>query len=125
MARAGLLAADCGGSEHDKAMTLAVKWAYRYHSLQVDWFDSIDRAVGSAGYESDCGNEALDCIEVWDEDGYRRLLPKEVWALYNELERSREAATPPPKPVVARLYLTHPDGGERILWSTSRRGLRH
>lgn len=99
-------------------MTLAVKWAMRYYHLEVDWFDSLDEAVGVAGYASDDGQEALDCIEVFEDDGsYRRLTDDEVFALYRQREREQRAAAPPPKPVVARLYVTHPDG-QRVLWST-------
>lgn len=101
------------------AMTkpLAVKWAYRYHHLEFDYFDSMDEAVSMAGYASDDGQEALDCVEVWDDQGYRKLSADEVFRLYSEMEKRREAAAPPPKPIVGELFVTSPDGKE-VLWST-------
>lgn len=97
--------------------TLAIKWAMRYHHLEVHWFDSLDQAVASAGYADDDGQEALDCIEVWDDNGHRVLSTEEVWTLWREMEKRREAAAPEPKPVVARLFVTSP-GGDRICYST-------
>lgn len=91
---------------------LAVKWAYRYHSLVFDYFDTLDEAVSVAGYASDDGQEVLDCIEVWDNDGHRILSSGEVFRLYEEREKARKAAAPPPKPVVATLFVTSPDGKE-------------
>ena len=91
---------------------LAVKWAHRYHHLEFDYFDSLEDAVSAAGYASDAGEESLDCIEVWDDQGHRILGPGEVFKLYAEMEKRREEAAGPAKPVVATMYVTSPDGEE-------------
>lgn len=109
--------ADTVRETEDMTKPLAVKWSYRYHCLNFDYFDSLEDAISSAGYAADDGQEALDCIEVWDDQGHRILSPDEVFGLYAEMEKRREEAAGPPKPVVARLYVTPPEG-EEVLYST-------
>ena len=41
----------------------AIKWAWRYHSLGAEVFDTLDEAIRSAIAASDNGDEALQCIE--------------------------------------------------------------
>ena len=46
-----------------------IKWAYRHHSLQADTFDTLDEAVASAYWGGEYGEEALECVEVINDDG--------------------------------------------------------
>lgn len=54
-------------------MSAAIKWSWRHHSLSAEFYDSIEDAVLSAEFASDYGDEALQCIEVIEDDASRIL----------------------------------------------------
>ena len=90
---------------------LVLTWAYRYHSLQVREGDNLASEVRLARGIADNGDEALDCIEVWGDDGtYRRLSRDEVWEMADELEQNDEPP-PEPKQITATISLKHPEQG--------------
>lgn len=91
------------------AETLIVKWTWRYHSLECDdYFDTYEQAASAALYASDAGDEALDCIEVWDESGYRKYSADEVFA-FAEARRPVWVPGPPAVAVVEILAPNNPD----------------
>jgi hypothetical protein len=90
---------------------LVLKWSWVHHVYNVEDYDSYDEAVSSAGWASDYGEEALDCIEVWEDDGtYRKVESREVLDSWYDRQKEEEAAAPPRPPVVAALWVTGPDG---------------
>lgn len=103
------------------AMTkpLVVKWAYRYHRLQFDYFNSLQEAVEAAVWASDAGEEALESFEVWDDTGYRLIPHDEAYRLTEE-ESSRRyeeyKAKSDQRVFVAELWVKAPDGTE-TQWS--------
>lgn len=84
-----------------------LKWAWRYHSISVEDFDTLDDAVWAAQFASDDGQEALECIEIPAEG---RIIPAdEVWNLADALGRVR-AAESRPMVRVAEVTVTAPNG---------------
>jgi hypothetical protein len=104
----------------------ALKWAWRYGRLQVEAFDSLDDAIAAAGYASDDGQEAIDCVEVWCDDGYRRISGTEVlemWRTDPDNEANQEPGSPPSTAVV----IQHPDlkdSGREWFWDEDEAALR-
>lgn len=96
---------------------LVLKWAWRYHVLDVDEFETYEEARASAGWANDECSEALECIEVWDEQGYRKIDGGDVlddWYAAQDAEdavRAADRQANPPPPVIARLSLLAPNGG--------------
>lgn len=84
-----------------------LKWAWRYHSLGVEHFDTLDGAVWAAQFASDDGQEALACIEIPAEG---RIIPaEEVWNLADVLARALVAESRP-RVRVAEITVTAPNG---------------
>lgn len=94
---------------------LAVKWASRYGAVQLDYYDSVEVALSVAAGAREDGAESLHFIEVWDAAGYHLLDREEVYRLLDESEERRPPISPP-EPIVARLFVTSPEG-ERVLYS--------
>lgn len=98
---------------------LVIKWAYRYHRLEFDYFDSLKDAVSVASYAADDGQEALDCFEVWDESGYRLIGHDEAHRLireHSDRQCEEDKAKRDQAIYVAELWVTAPDG-EEVRWS--------
>jgi hypothetical protein len=91
-------------SVQDEAVPFVAKWAYRHYHLTVECFDSLNEAVEAAGVAADYGEEALECIELWDEGGYRRIERGEVFRHYEAMEKPED---PEPPPAAARIYITY------------------
>ncbi len=90
--------------------TTVIKWAWRHHVLGADTFDSIRDAVLAAESASDMGDESLDCIEVIENGGARRLTAEEYDAIVGPIQAEEEARWKAlPKSVVA-LRLASPAG---------------
>lgn len=98
--------------ELENAKPLVLKWAWRHYSLYMDEFDSVETALRMAAYQSDAGNEALDCIEVWDIDGYRTLTMEDVYDYEDEQAKRRAAEyeASPPEPFLATISIVPPEG---------------
>ena len=88
-------------------MTLVLVWASRYGSLDVRDFDNLPAAIRSASYAGDQGAEALDQIEVWDENGYRLIDHAEAMEAMCEFDRQQDLDRPAPKPRLARIFVKH------------------
>jgi hypothetical protein len=93
---------------------LVLKWAWHRFSLEVSQYDSVDEAVDAAGYASDAGDEALDCIEVFDGDGHRVIPGDEALDLAHERSQSRRERNEP-APVVATVRVRHPEKGDAVV----------
>lgn len=100
-------------------MAVALKWSWQYFRREVDWYDDADDALLAAMAASDAGTESFDVIEVWDDDGYRRLGIDAVDA-YRAEYNARMAETFPERPAVCTLSFldTTRDGApEWVVWS--------
>jgi hypothetical protein len=121
---------------------IVLKWAMRYHVLQVSRHDSIESAVASAYWAAEDGREALMSIEVI-EDGASRVIPAAealgmfvplapdvpqptrwfdvelqsldgTWAVLDSFETEPESE--------AEARLLHSELGERVRWT--KKGMR-
>jgi hypothetical protein len=90
-------------------VTLALRWYWRYGTLEVEEHDSLGEALSCAEGAQERGTEALAGIEVWDEDGYRFLQSDEVWRLVTA--RLPDPAPAPPRSVAAVVAVQSPGGG--------------
>lgn len=89
----------------------AIKWAYRHHVLGAESFDTLDQAVAAAYWAAEHGEEALECIEVINDDGTVRVYSRdEVDALTAPLRQQQEERYRARPPIVAVLDLCAPDG---------------
>ena len=59
-------------------MSVVLKWAWRYGSLEVDSYGSLREAMEEAEAAADRGDEALAYIEVVDSTGIRYVSMDEV-----------------------------------------------
>lgn len=87
---------------------LVLKWAWRYHVLEVEEYESLDSALRSAQSASDYGTEALDHIEVWENGNHRSLSADECWKLLEPIRRRESeewAARIKDNPVVATVEI--------------------
>lgn len=103
-------AMESAGPALDDGRMTVLKWAWRYGSLGVDEFETLDEAVGAATYADDYGEEALDCFEVWDDAGHRVIGHEEALRLVHERSDADDAARPKTPLNVAVVRLTSPDG---------------
>lgn len=70
---------------------VVLKWAWRYHTLYVDRFDTLDAALRDADSASSEGSESLDHIEVWTENGQEVLSKEEVWGRLSPIQEREYA----------------------------------
>jgi nucleoside-diphosphate-sugar epimerase len=96
---------------HRPTELLALKWAMRYGTPEVEDFDDVDDACLRALYAADAGDESLEGIEVWDGDENHYLIGRDdALRRGQRLEEQRRAGRPPAKPIVATVRIVAPDG---------------
>lgn len=85
-----------------------LRWYFRNFTLGFDECDSLEDAVLTAAYMADDGEEALVCVECWDDEGHRVLRENAVYALAASLKPP--PAPEPPRPnYVATVDIRLPD----------------
>ena len=77
-----------------EANSIWLKWAYRYSTLEVDDFNSLEEAVTAGHYASEAGTEALQCYEGPDGIVDTAL----VAAIEEQLEAQEDHGSVAPKP---------------------------
>lgn len=93
---------------------LVLKWAMVYGSLQVDDYETLDRAVSAAHYASNEGMESLRMIEVLNDDGTTRVYNREECDLLMQpLEDAETDAWKHHAPIIAIVEIALPADGKR------------
>lgn len=64
----------------ERTETLVLRWSSRYGRLEMEESASLDEALRLSKALADDGAESLECIEVWDDAGYRVIPGSEALA---------------------------------------------
>ena len=96
-----------------------LKWAWVHHALDATIHDSLDDALEAAVYAADCGDESLDCIELFEPE-HRIISSDEAWKLAKPIEQRRDDEYAAQRDAVTHaVRLASPDGKESTYFASA------